>query len=261
MTIPALNSPFRILIALGGVALLLSLLASKSMAAQVLLALLLVFILPGYAITMALLPRGEWGMVERLLLAIGASLATSILGGLVLHQTPWGLQASSWIVLLTATTLAASAVAWVRKEQQPPTTRSKLPMRVTPQQGLLLALAVVVAGVALNVNDRPAPRHGFQGYTLLWMLPAEAGEQPIVRLGLNSKEFSATTYSLQVKVDGEVAHEWRSIELRPNEQWEERIELSQEQLTASTVEALLYRLDSPGSIYRHVLLRHDKGEE
>jgi uncharacterized membrane protein len=260
MSVSSLNRPFRILIALGGAALLLGLLAIKLMMAQVVLALLLVFILPGYALTLALLPKGKLGMVERLLLAVGASLATAILGGLVLNQTPWGLQTSSWIVLLSATSLMAGMVAWVRKEQ-PPLAAATRPIRFTLQQGSLLILAVLVVGVALNLNYRPAPQQGFQGYTLLWMLPAKASSQDVVRLGVNSKEFTKTTYSLQVKVDGQVAYEWPSIELQPNGQWEDRIKLSSEQLASSTVEAALYRLDTPESVYRHVLLQHDKGEK
>ena len=261
MTFPTLNSPFRMLIALGGAALLLGLLAIKLPAAQVGLALLLVFILPGYALTLALLPKIELGMVERLLLALGASLAITILGGLVLNLTPWHLQPRLWIVLLTATTLLAGLVAWVRQAQQPARIAPARPIGFTLPQGLLLALAVLVAGVALNLNYRPAPHQGFQGYTLLWMLPDKASSQQVVRLGVNSKEFTKTTYRLQVKVDGQVVYERPAIELQPNGQWEDRIELSAQQASAGTVEAALYRLDAPESIYRQVLLRNDKGEE
>ncbi len=61
-----------------------------------LLALPLVFILPGYALTAALFPRGGLGLAETLTSSIGLSLAAVIVGGVILNLTPEGLTSIAW---------------------------------------------------------------------------------------------------------------------------------------------------------------------
>jgi hypothetical protein len=115
-------------------------------------------------------------------------------------------------------------------------------------------MAALLIGVAVWMARTPAPQKGLQGYTMLWMLPDAAGSH-VVRLGVRSKEFDTTAYRLRVQVNDRTVREWPSIQLGPNEQWEQTIELPLEQLGGEEVEAALYRLDSPGSAYRHVVLR------
>src|SRR5436190_816373 len=70
----------------------------------------LVLILPGYAISVALL-QARLGLAARLALSLGLSLALAACAGLVLNLTPWGLNSASWLALLVLVTLAASIAA------------------------------------------------------------------------------------------------------------------------------------------------------
>jgi uncharacterized membrane protein len=241
-------------------------------AARALLAVPLVLIVPGYAITAALFPHANLGFAERLLFALGASLATVILGALLLNLLPWGLQPSTWAALLVGTTLVAMLIAWVRtrpaESHEPVRTSGRaISPRVRPQnlssgfnfsQPLLLLLAVLVVGAALELAHAPAPVQGYQGYTLLWMLPGEASQPTTVRLGIRSKEFLPTSYKLQVTVNGQVIHEWPSLALKPNMQWQAQLQLPAAQLEQAPVEAKLYRLDQPEKVYRQVVLRPEQ---
>ena len=88
-----------------------------------LLALLFVLALPGYAITAAIFPWKILTGLERLLFTVGLSLTATILCGLVLNLTPWGLQTTSWTVLLSIVTLVASLAAMQRRRIE----RAKIP--------------------------------------------------------------------------------------------------------------------------------------
>jgi len=57
-----------------------------------------------------------------------------------------------------------------------------------------------------------------------------------------------------VKVGGRVVKEWPSIKLEPNASWQATTALSPAPPQDATVEALLYRSDQPGAVYRHVEL-------
>ncbi len=236
------------------------------------MAVLLVFCLPGYAITFALFPRHRFGLVERLLLVISASVSVAIVGGLILNLLPAGLQVSSWLVLLSGVTLVAGSVAWVRspnrqlaasfKLSRLPTYLHALAAGVgfTVGQTLLIGLAALVIGLTWSIAHTPAPVQGLQGYTLLWLLPAEANQPPAVRLGIRSSEFTPTTYKLQLTANQQLVHEWPVIALKPNTEWDGRFALTPQQLNNTTIEANLYRLDQPATIYRQVVLRPNQLE-
>src|SRR5258708_19924598 len=87
------------------VAAVLALLVPPDIALIRILTLPLVLVLPGYALTAALLPNRSLGVAERLMFSLGLSLAVVILGGLALNWTPFGLRAISWAVLLAGLTL------------------------------------------------------------------------------------------------------------------------------------------------------------
>src|SRR5438105_797407 len=83
-----------------------ALLPSRIPIVGIVLALPLVFILPGYALTEVLFRKRSLGAPERLLFSIGLSLAIAILSGLILNLLPGGLQAISWALWLGLFTVA-----------------------------------------------------------------------------------------------------------------------------------------------------------
>ena len=76
--------------------------------------LLLVLVLPGFALQRALFTSGSLDVPTTIAFVIGLSLSLSILGGFVLNGTADGLTASGWGVLLGGATLVAAIVGWVR---------------------------------------------------------------------------------------------------------------------------------------------------
>jgi uncharacterized membrane protein len=223
------------------------------------LTLPLVLVLPGYALTSSLFPRRVFGVPERLVFSLGLSLAVVILGGLALNLTPVGLRASSWSVLLSGITLAASAVALVRRRGQSTSAPGWLRagnFSFTFRQGLLLGLAAVIVCGAVAVSIIGALRQSYPGFTQLWILPAGGAiAENAVRLGVSNMESTAMEYRLAVNVDGKVVKEWPSIDLNPNEKWEATLVLPPTgSAGVARVEADLYRVEASTTIYRHVVL-------
>ena len=248
------SADLAIAIATASVALLAIPLAADNTALRAVSGMLLVLVLPGYAMTAAGFPRPGLGLAERILFSVGLSLVVAVLGGFLLNWTPWGLQGGSWLGLLWGTTLAASLVAFARRQRDPAVTANPVSPGLSRRQGLMLALAALGVVVALGFSRTPTPLDRSQGYTLLWMLPVEDGRRNAVRLGVSSMESSVTHYRLELRVDGQTVHEWPSIGLAPGEKWESSAELLAGQTGRGLVEALLHRLDSPDRVYRHVTL-------
>ena len=234
-----------------------SLLAPAISIVRLVCALPLVLFLPGYAITAACFPQRPLDAVERLLFSLGISLAVTALIGLVLQWTHLSLQASTWAIVLSMTVVAASAIAWLRRKQYAAAEASPASMHSRPsfREGLLLGLAILVTGTAVGIARLPTPPSSVSGYTLLWMVPAGDGNVNDFRLGVSSQEFEATTYRLQVSVDGRLIGEWPELKLAPGDSWESLIGLPSDRAGAGSVEAVLYRSDDPGTVYRRVELR------
>lgn len=75
----------------------------------------LVLLLPGLAVTEATFLPGTLNATRRLVLGIGASLALSVLVGLVLNLLPPGLTVQRWAAALGILTAAGASVAVVRR--------------------------------------------------------------------------------------------------------------------------------------------------
>jgi uncharacterized membrane protein len=220
-------------------------------------ALPLVLFLPGYAISVAIFPRRFFGVVERLLLSLGLSLIGVALAGLALYWITVSLQAGTWAIVLSGITVCASAIAWWRRKRTH--SIAALPLKphfnLSLRDSLLLSLAILVVAAAIGLARMPTPPRGVSGYTLVWMIPAGDGNINDYRLGVSSMEFSSVSYRLQVLLDGQVIREWPELRLASGESWETSVELQSNQAGAGSVEAMLYRLDNPDVVYRHVKLQ------
>jgi uncharacterized membrane protein len=219
----------------------------------------LVLVLPGYALTAAMLPKRALGGPERAVFSLGLSLVIVILGGLVLNWAPFGLQAASWTVFLSGITLGACAVALVRRRGQSISASGWSwagNIGFTFRQRLLLGLAALIVCGAVAVSIIGAEQQPHPGFTQLWILPAGgANAKNTISLGVSNMESRAMEYRLAVNVDGKVVKEWPSIDLNPNEKWDAVLMLPQlGHASAAKVEADLYRADAPTTIYRHVVL-------
>ena len=220
------------------------------------LGLLVALVLPGYVLTEALFSRQQLGWAERLLFVLGASLIVAVLGALVLDQLGWLLQMNTWLVLFLTVSGVGGVAAWLIRRPAPPVTWTPKRLDIGFKPLLLIGAAIVITGFAFTTARTVAPMQAFQGYTMLWLVPTTGSDSTQrLQLGVDSKELAPTQYKLQLKVDDQLAQEWPQLNLTPNQQWLASVEVPVASAAQSTVEALLYRLDAPETVYRHVLLR------
>jgi hypothetical protein len=211
----------------------------------------LVLFLPGFALTVILFPSKSLGIVERLLLSLGLSVALTALLGLLLNVTPWGLQASSlWIALLSCLAVEAVLILFFRRNWWIDSIGIPGGFNFNARQWVLMALAAVITLMAVRVASAPAPQEGMAGYT---MLSIEAAPMPdAVRVSVQSDEFQTTSYHIRYQYN-DILRDGPSFRLQPGESWDKTVPLPKTQWNGSSFTVLLYRLDSPDTIYRRVV--------
>lgn len=150
-----------------------------------LLALALVFLLPGYAMAAVLFPKdGEIDWIRRIAISVGLSIASVALLGLLLDVTPWGLNVASVVGSLLLLSLGTAVLAWWRRLRVPEPDRLSLSVDLTLPLwrdlrfadrllaiGVAVALASGVGVVAFGLANPPAPDH----FTELYLLDAGGG--------------------------------------------------------------------------------------
>lgn len=209
-----------------------------------------ILFLPGYASSYALFGRATLGGIERLLLSVAASIALSILTGVLLNLTSWGLQSNTWLVALVSVTLVAGVVAFLRGHEPLMTSVRTKRIALRPADALLYGVATLVVIGALQIAYVPAPASRVEGYTSLWILPAETNA-PVANVGFTSAELETTQYRLDLLVEGRPVQSRPQIVLEPGQSWAEAFPLAN---PGTRVEALLYRAEEPNTIYRRVHL-------
>lgn len=215
-------------------------------------ALLLMFFVPGYALTAALFPRHLLEFQERLLLSLGMSLAITILGGLLLNLTAGGLRAELWTLWLGGVTLVACLIALLRRPRQPMIARPRLNFAIPLDQGVFIVLVALGVIVAMGIATSSALQQKATSFTQLWILPIDGENSGTVRLGVNNMESVTMRYRLKLEDGGHLLREWQPIMLAPGEIWETLVDTpytADKPLTAT-----LYRLDAPEAPYRQVVL-------
>lgn len=222
--------------------------------ARIIGAIALVLVLPGYALGRLLVPESlsRWWM--RYPFVVGLSMAGTVLGGVILNLTPWGLTAESWTVWLAGLTMAAAAGVL---------TRPRIPQRLetvggeehsTPRDVRLFGAAVLVTLVAIGIAYAGAVQQSTANVTQLWAVADRLPTPSRIQLGVRSLESSFTSYRLQVVGEGKVLQEWNSITLAPGEQWEASLALPPGGTLPETLEVSLY-LAGDDQVYRNVTLR------
>jgi len=256
-----------------------ALLSNYRLLVGVLLAIPLVFILPGYTLTRALFPRrpadalsassngfslqprlkiGQpFGAVDLMVFSLGLSLVIDVVTGLLLNLVPVGLQWQSWTFSLGLVTVVFALLAYVRDKSVHMQGKSAHVWHIPLKEYALLGSALVVVALALwlAIIRPPQPQSGF---TQFWMLSStQANNSCAVLIGMHSFESAPATYRVQVMSNGTQVALWPSIMLTTQEEWDRVLPVSPAVGGSTVVDAQLYRLDQPGVIYRevHVTLR------
>jgi hypothetical protein len=246
----------NLLVALLAQAAMLSTVVAAPLPIQLLFGLLLVFVLPGHALTAALLPAAELRFSERFLMTLGLSLVVSVLSGLLLNLTSDGLQPSSWAILLSLLTVAALIPA----SQRQPARTSTLNLRQTVQavgnlrSNVLFAAALLIA-VAAMVMSWNGARTLESRYTLtqMWIQPAGSSDRT-AEVHVRSMERQPLEYRVVLTAGSAPVAPPSSFRLQPGQEWRLVAPLPARPPAGDRVIAILYRQDEPGSVYRRVEL-------
>ncbi len=244
-----------------------ALLSNRPLLVGVLLAIPLVFILPGYTLTRALFRRlkiGQpFGAVDLMVFSLGLSLVIDVVMGLLLNLVPEGLQWQSWAFSLGLVTVVFALLAYVRDKFAHVQGKSAHVWHIPLKEYALLGSALVVAALALWLaiirppQSQSAPQSQ-PGFTQFWMLSStQANNSCAVLIGMHSFESAPATYRVQVMSNGTQVALWPSIMLTTQQEWDRVLPVSPAVGGSTVVDAQLYRLDQPGVIYRevHVTLR------
>jgi len=220
---------------------------------RIVAALPLTLFLPGYAIVAVAFGSSELAPPKRLTLSVGVSLMVLVLGALVLNVFPFGIRTASWAVLLALVVVAACRGAALRRGRPQPRRKSRSPLAgYRPSWGAvaMLAAAVVLAGAALVLAQKPLSAKHAEGFTALWMLPTDSREDA-VRVGVVSSEQDPASYRLTIEVGKSQSHDYR-VDLDPGEEESFEVEVPRAPGSRRHVVASLYREEKPQHLYRRV---------
>jgi hypothetical protein len=218
---------------------------------RTLLALVVVVIGPGYLLVLALYPRAGPRDGERIALAIGCSLAVTVIVGLLLGLSGAGFSGTNLNWSLGATSAVVAVLALVRA----PRGGSRRPSRSTILRSarrasaialpwlVLSALGVVALAIARHSAKSVARRSGFAQF---WLVPDGTG----AKLGVASFEQHQMRFSIVVN-DGHTPIASSKITLAPSATYTMEVAVPSSPRHRERITASLFMAGSP-SPYRTV---------
>ena len=223
---------------------------------RVLFAVSLVTILPGYALASAIFVDTPLGVMEKVAFSCGFSLGMTSLGGLFLNYTEWGIQLTSWVVLLGGISLIANGIALARMRRGG-VARVDLKVVGVPlrlHQIALMALALIIMSGAYLSARTDAESRSAEPSTLLWIRWIDEAQTEMV-IGVQNQENLPVAYKLELAAFAGYIQEWPEIVLASGESWETRVTPPSGVAESDMIRAILYKLDQPNQVYREVFLR------
>lgn len=251
----------------------------RFMLAGIIFALPLILFLPGYTLTQTLFRRQApesdagasnersqrpdlkighpIGNTDQIVLSIGLSMAIDVLVGFALNILPMGLTALSWILSLGLLTTVCAIVATLLRGKGTDTASHKAGrIRITWQDCTLLGLAIMIVATAVWLSLL-RPLQPQPSFTQFWMLPAnQSSKTCAVSLGVQSFETAPETYRIVILVNNVQTKDWPVVVLTPQQKWVQSVPVAPESQSAASlyVDAQLYRVDKPATVYRDVHL-------
>jgi uncharacterized membrane protein len=227
--------------------------------------LLLVLVLPGYALCAALLPSRSIPALDRSLLVLALSISATALGALVV-QVAFDLGRFSWALLLAAVTWGACAWAARRRvasrsdgaggaaaasaRRAPDAQAPRAPVAVGALGALALIASAAIAVAAIAVAVDGADEQGTVQFAELSAVQPEVAGLPAdqVDLAVQNDESASRDYVLRLRREKQGApREW-AVALDPGARWEQSVPLSAIP-GEGRVRVALYR---DGALYRRV---------
>lgn len=158
--------------------------------------LAIVTLVPGHALIEALDPKLRLGGMERFALAVGTSIAVSLVTGLLLSASPAGLQAVTWSAGLGGFSIVACLAALhATRDREASRAVRTLPRRwrgVLTETGIVLglttALALALTSVAATgtLGSEQSVEEGRGSVLQLWALPDSEGTTGSIEVGVEN---------------------------------------------------------------------------
>jgi uncharacterized membrane protein len=251
-----------ILIILVAVTLLLFPVAAfTSGALRIILGLPVVLFIPGYILLSALFPnRGSLSGIERITFSIGLSIAITIIIGVILNFTPWGISLYPILISATIFVVVTALIAWYRLLNSYEEFSIKVNINLSRWREtagmdkiLSLSLAVAVLIALGSIGYVIAVPQNEQLFTEFYILspdgkaedyPRQAvlGEPVEVTIGIVNREDIVISYLVNISINGIDNKQISTQELTNGEKWQEKVSfIPQSSGTGQKVEFWLYR--------------------
>jgi uncharacterized membrane protein len=221
----------------------------------IVLALPLVFLLPGYLLTCVLVHQRTLDGTYYLTFSIGLSIAIDVLLGFILNILPGGLQITSWAAALSLCTLGLIFPAVRQRRKTHIEQASSQPTSFSLLSAILLGLAVLITISAIMYSASGVVQQPHKMFTQLWLLPSDqANHSCTVRVGIQNLEAAPMTYNVKMNLNKVPFHIWSSISLNQEKTWEQQVTLTPGTSETMNIEVQLYQVSKPETVYRDVQL-------
>jgi len=220
---------------------------------RVIAALPLALYLTGFALVAAGFDGEELPPLKRVTIEVAASLILLVLGAFVLNVFPFGLTTASWAVFLALLVVGGCAWAARRRGRAKVTQRPSFAaiVRPTTRNVVLVGAALLIGAASIALAQKPLPAKHADGYTALWILPANADEEALV-VGVQSNEQDPASYLLRVDTGGESQSQTYRVKLDPGEEKTFAVRVRPRSTGRTHVVASLYREGRPDRLFRRV---------
>ena len=249
----------------------------------IVLALPLVFFIPGYTAIEILAHKRGLSASHRFTFSLGLSIAIDILGGFLLNVLPMGLRTQSWVVMLSCLALIFTLIILYLRKDNPHTSAQRGYRSIPPvgsqedprggtssgpqgdrkafpyisqvgiSAGVAFGLAAVLVVLSLFYATRGVAEQPRPGFTQLWMLPAtQTGQHCTVQVGIHSFENASVSYHALMTVNNTQTMSWSALVLTSDTVWERSVAITATSAKNVFVEVRLYRDDKPAVVYREV---------
>jgi len=212
---------------------------------RLLLGSFFVLFAPGYAMTVVLLPGAkDIGLLQRLSISIGSSIALLSIMALILDRLPWGITLWPIVIFLTGFTFLMTLLALFRRGRLPVKERFAIPsvnlrmwwqQRTTVERATLgIMMAILLAGVLVFTSLFTAPDIPYTEFYMLgsgqvadmYSIGHGNSETITVRLGITNFEGISETYTIGVLVDQNFILEISPIFLPQGKRWEDNLTIA-----------------------------------
>jgi len=217
------------------------------------LGILMVLLLPGYALTGAIFPaKNDLEGIERAVVSFGLSIAVVPLMGLALNDTIWGIREIPILTVLSVFTLLICAIAYYRRGLLPEAEAFEIPFKahylnikneilkkpepITDKVLAFLLIFSVIASVGSLAYIIGVPKEG-EHFTEFYILGPNRtadnystefvlGEKGTVFVGIVNHEHRPVNYTMEVKLGNRslpLPENQKHINLAHNMSWEEPV--------------------------------------